>query len=212
MALKNFLQIMDVLLGENGCPWDKEQTHESLRKHMIEECYEAVDAVDSGDMNALCEELGDVLLQVAFHAKLAEKAGAFTMDDIIERVSQKIVSRHTHIFGDDKAASGDEAIKIWEANKAKEGKKTPVASMQAVPKALPALMRASKVLKRSNIEPPKEQEIKQEMREKIGKNLIQFEEYGKILLALVSLGNILGINAEFSLTNAIEEFINENSE
>lgn len=212
MQFEKFLQLMDILLGENGCPWDKEQTHESLRTHMLEECYEAIDAIDSGDKAALCEELGDVLLQVVFHAKLAEKAGSFTIDDIIETVSKKLISRHTHIFGDDKATSGDEVIKIWEANKEKEGKASKTAAMQAVPRALPALMRASKVIKRSKAPLPPPEKLIEEIRVNLAEKVVRNEEFGKILLALVSLGNILDINAEFSLTNALEAFITENSE
>ena len=120
MKLEKLLEIMDKLLGEGGCPWDREQTHKSLRKYMLEECGEAVEAIDSGDMQALKEELGDVLLQVVFHAKLAEKAGIFTIDDVIEGISNKLVSRHTHVFGDDTAATAEDVVKIWEANKMKE--------------------------------------------------------------------------------------------
>jgi len=114
------LEILDVLLGENGCPWDKEQTHTSLRPYMLEECREAVEAIDSGDMNALCDELGDVLLQVVFHAKLAERAGTFTIHDVIAAISNKLVSRHTHVFGNDKAETIEDVKKIWAANKEKE--------------------------------------------------------------------------------------------
>ena len=120
MELDNLLSIMDRLLAEDGCPWDREQTHASLKKHMLEECNETILAIDSGDMQHLKEELGDVLLQVVFHAKLAQKAGAFTMDDVIEGISRKLVSRHTHVFGDDTAATAEDVLKIWQANKQKE--------------------------------------------------------------------------------------------
>ncbi|MCL2372884.1 MAG: nucleotide pyrophosphohydrolase [Defluviitaleaceae bacterium] len=119
MKIEEFMGIMDVLLGKNGCPWDRAQTHKSLRECMVEECGEAVEAIDSGDMEALKEELGDVLLQVVFHAKLAEKAGHFTFYDIVEALGKKIVDRHSHVFGEDKAATADEAMAIWQKNKAK---------------------------------------------------------------------------------------------
>ena len=122
MNLNKLLEIMDKLLGENGCPWDREQTHNSLRKYMLEECNEAIEAIDSGNMDALKEELGDVLLQVVFHAKLAERAGVFTIDDVIAGISHKLVSRHSHVFGDDTAATAEDVMKIWEANKLKEKK------------------------------------------------------------------------------------------
>jgi len=210
-SFNGFLQLMDTLLGENGCPWDREQTHESLRQYMLEECYEAVEAINNDDAKALCEELGDVFLQVVFHAKLAEKAGIFNIEDVIEGVSRKLVSRHTHVFGADCAVSGKDVVKIWEANKEKEGKKTTAESMQAVPKALPALVRASKVLRRSKQELPSAEKMIDEIRAKLDESIIQNEEFGEILLALVSLANILDINAEFSLTNAVEAFINSKS-
>ena len=149
MNFDEFSNLMDVLLGENGCPWDREQTHESLRKYLLEETYEVIDAINNENSVALCEELGDLLLQVVFHAKLAEKSGAFTMNDVIRTVSQKLVSRHTHVFGDDKAEKGDDVIKIWEANKEKERSLSTREAMMTVPKVLPALVRASKVLNRS---------------------------------------------------------------
>ncbi|MCL1883061.1 MAG: hypothetical protein FWF81_04825 [Defluviitaleaceae bacterium] len=122
MEIEKLLEIMDVLLGENGCPWDREQTHESLRKYLIEECEEAVEAIDSGDASALCEELGDVLLQVVFHAKLAQKSGKFNFDDVVRGISDKLVRRHTHVFGDDIATSIEDVAKIWNKNKAAEQK------------------------------------------------------------------------------------------
>jgi tetrapyrrole methylase family protein/MazG family protein len=124
MKFENFLNIMDTLLGENGCPWDKEQTHESLRENMTEECNEAIDAINRQDMTSLKEELGDVLLQVIFHAKLAEKAGHFTMDDVIDTLTEKIIRRHSHIFGSDTAKTAEDALKIWNVNKEKERAKT----------------------------------------------------------------------------------------
>ena len=119
-SLDGLLEIMDKLLSEDGCPWDKEQTHESLRNNLLEECNETIEAIDNKDMASLKEELGDVLLQVVFHAKLAEKAQAFTIDDVIAAISNKLITRHTHVFGNEKAATADEALQIWKANKLKE--------------------------------------------------------------------------------------------
>ena len=116
------LSTMDTLLGENGCPWDKEQTHESLCKNMIEECNEAIDAIHEKNMDALKEELGDVLLQVVFHAKIAQKAGSFTMNDVINGLINKLISRHSHIFGNDVGTvkTAEDALKLWRTNKEKE--------------------------------------------------------------------------------------------
>ena len=120
MQLNRLLGIMDTLLGENGCPWDKEQTHESLKEYLIEECGELIEAIDGNNADALKEELGDVLLQVVFHTKLAERAGLFNLEDVLQGLGDKLIRRHTHIFGDDKAASAEDAIRIWKENKIKE--------------------------------------------------------------------------------------------
>jgi len=118
--LEKLLHVMDTLLGENGCPWDKEQTHESLRPYLLEECQETIEAIDSKNMDALKEELGDVLLQVVFHAQLAQQAGAFTLDDVVEYLTDKLIRRHTHVFGGDAALSAEDAKAIWVANKNRE--------------------------------------------------------------------------------------------
>ena len=208
MHFEELLNLMDVLLGENGCAWDREQTHESLRQYMLEECYEAIDAINNKDSAALCEEIGDVLLQVVFHAKIAEKSGAFTINDVIKSISQKLISRHTHVFGTDSAQKGEDVKKIWEANKEKERNGSVCDAMISVPKALPALVRASKVLKRSKQNLPDADQLISEIRTKLEQSVTQDEEFGEIMLSLVALANILDINAEFSLTNAIEAFIN----
>ena len=118
--MNKLLDTMNVLLGENGCPWDKEQTHESMRENLIEECNEVIEAINKKDFTELKEELGDVLLQVVFHAKIAEKAGYFNMDDVIDTITEKLIRRHSHIFGEDKAMDAEDALKIWEKNKEKE--------------------------------------------------------------------------------------------
>jgi len=215
MKFNNFLELMDKLLGENGCPWDKEQTHETLRPYLLEECYESIEAINGKDMASLKEELGDVLLQVVFHAKLAEKSGDFTIDDVIEAVTQKLISRHTHIFGTDVAKSPAEVLQVWEANKEKEQPRSTKQAMEAVPKALPALVRASKVLKRSGKKAPGIEALYKDIHANLkglaASKAKAFETYGKILLQMVDLSAILGVNAEFSLTNAVEGFINTNS-
>ena len=216
MAFENFLELMDTLLGEEGCPWDREQTHESLRQYLLEECYETIEAIDNRDMASLQEELGDVFLQVVFHAKLAERAGAFDIDDVITGVAHKLVSRHTHVFGKDTAASAADVIDVWEANKQKERKLSLADSMKAVPKALPALVRAAKVIKRSGANKPATEDIFKSLHDLLShleeSNSDNFEVFGKLLFQLVGLSVNLEINAEFSLTNAIEGFITTSSE
>ena len=128
----------------DGCPWDKEQTHESIRKNFLEEAYEACDAIDKKDSELLCEELGDVLLQVALHSEIEEQAGGFNINDVSDGLCKKLIARHPHIFG------GDDSIKDWDSLKNKEkGRLTLADDLESVPKALPALMRAAKLQKRA---------------------------------------------------------------
>ena len=129
---------------DNGCPWDKVQTHTSIRMNFLEEAYEAVDAIDVDDPELLCEELGDVMMQVVFHAQIEREAGHFTFDEVCDGVCRKLIDRHPHIFG------GDESIKDWDSLKNKEkGRVTMADDLESVPKALPALMRAAKLQKRA---------------------------------------------------------------
>ena len=129
---------------ENGCPWDKVQTHTSIRMNFLEEAYEAVDAIDLDDSELLCEELGDFMMQVVFHAQIEREKGHFTFDEVCDGVCRKLIDRHPHIFG------GDESIKDWDSLKNKEkGRLTLADDLESVPKALPALMRAAKLQKRA---------------------------------------------------------------
>ncbi len=217
---EDFLGIMETLLGENGCPWDKEQTHESLRQYVIEEAYESVEAINNNDMKNLCEELGDLLLQIVFHAEIERKKGGFTMDDVVDGVSRKMVSRHTHIFGKDKADTPDEVMVTWEANKkAEKGYKTQTDVLRGVAKSLPALTRAYKVTTKAKsgdfTEDDKKDTIKALKAEVEGLdiNLADKEaietKIGEILLKSTILSAIFKINPEFALTKAVEEFINK---
>lgn len=137
-------------LLRHKCPWDAEQTHESVRKCFIEEVYEACDAIDRADAENLCEELGDVLFQVFFHAELAREDGAFTLEDVICGVSRKLILRHPHVFGDTAVSGSAEVLSNWDKIKAKEKGQTAAADpVKDVPRALPALMRAQKLAKRA---------------------------------------------------------------
>ena len=141
---RRLVEIMDCLLAPEGCPWDREQTHASLKPYAIEETYEVVDAIDRGDMKDLCGELGDLGLQVVFHAALAKRAGNFTIDDVYGAICAKLIRRHPHVFGDVNAADAGTVLRNWEqikkAERAEEKKKTGVLS--GLPTALPALQRA----------------------------------------------------------------------
>jgi len=221
--------IMNTLRGENGCPWDKAQTHESMRKYMLEEVYEAAQAIDDKDSNELCEELGDVLFQVLFQAKLAEEEGLFSINDVIDGVSKKMIKRHPHIFGGENAddynklSSNDDNAFLgkWEDNKKKEkGYATQTDVLRAIPSAIPALMRAEKVLFKAenagldlskidagNFDADEffygNKELNSEENKPSG------ELVGDIMLKMADFSRKNQINAEFSLTKAIEKFINK---
>lgn len=151
-----FMDIIATLRSKNGCPWDKEQTHDSLRPCMIEEAYELLAAIriydKSGDADNLKEELGDVLLQVALHSQIAKEEGLFTMEDVVSGIAEKMIRRHPHVFGDVYADNSDQVLKNWEEikKKEKEGKSWVTTPLRDIPEELPALVRASKVYKKAD--------------------------------------------------------------
>lgn len=149
-AYEDLLQIMALLRAPGGCPWDREQTHGSIRRNFLEESYEAAEAIDSGDKAALCEELGDVLMQVVFHAQIEKEQGGFTMDDVIDGVCKKLVYRHPHVFGTVQADTSQQVLANWEALKRKEkGQASTADALDAVAKTLPALWRAEKMISKA---------------------------------------------------------------
>ena len=146
----SLVRIMALLRSENGCPWDREQTHESIRANMIEETYEVIEAIDNNDAVLLREELGDALLQIVFHSRISEEAGDFCVDDVIHDVCAKLIHRHPHIFGDVQADTSEAVLNNWEAIKTEEKHRIGLSgTLQSVPPALPALMRAQKMVKKS---------------------------------------------------------------
>ena len=217
---EDLLAIIRRLREPDGCPWDKVQTHESIKKDMIEECYEAIDALDSGDDHAFANELGDVLLQVAFHSVMADERGAFTYDDVVNEICNKLISRHTHVFGSDHAGNVEEAYETWETNKKKEKNlDSYTAMLKDVPGYLPALMRAAKVQKKAagvgfdwnEAEPVIEKlaEEADELREAMSTgdaDKIE-EEYGDLLFSVVNLGRKLSLVPEISMNKATDKFI-----
>jgi MazG family protein len=137
-------QIVQRLRSPDGCPWDREQTHESLKPHVIEECYELIDAIDEKDDPGMQEELGDLLLQVVLHAQMASEEGRFDFDSIAEVISEKLIRRHPHVFGDTKLATSDAVLKQWDAIKRRE-KTDRASALDGVPRGLPALAKAQKI-------------------------------------------------------------------
>lgn len=212
----DLLQIMDILRSENGCPWDKEQTHESIRKNFIEETYEVCDCIDRKDRDGLIEELGDVLLQVIFHAKIAADEGQFDHSDVTDGICRKLILRHPHIFGDVKADTADEVLKNWDAIKRVEkAQKTFTETMQAIPVCFPGLMRAQKVqhkAAKANFDFENVSQAMDKLREETNeladaKSDKTFEEYGDLLFAAVNVGRLLGFDSEEALAAATDKFI-----
>lgn len=221
MTFDEFMDIIRRLRSENGCPWDREQTHESLRGCMLEEAYEVVESIDNQDTENLREELGDVLLQVAMHGAIAEEDGEFTIEDVIGEVGEKMIRRHPHVFGEVQAENSQEVLKNWEEIKKEEKKEKSISeSILRVPKALPAAIRAEKVQKKAakvgfDFADYEEALLKveeellelKEARETGNKCKID-EEFGDLLFSMVNLSRFLQLNAENSLTNATNKFIN----
>ena len=218
-TFEDLRDIIEQLRSENGCPWDKVQTHESLRADMLEEAYEAVDAIDKGDMDNLKEELGDVLMQVVFHSSIEAQKGGFTLDDVIQGICEKMVYRHPHVFGEISVDTAEQVLVNWEALKKKEKHmQTQTDVLKSVPDALPALTRAKKVQKKAadvgfdfyeagGAMEKVAEEIRelQEAVEQPDGNIE--EEFGDILFALVNVARFLKINPEFALTKATKKFI-----
>ena len=144
------VSVMARLRGDRGCPWDREQTRESLRPFLIEEAYEALEALESGDLAAIREELGDVLFQVVFHARIAEEGGEFSIGDLLEALVTKMVRRHPHVFADGVVKSSTEALAQWEAIKQAEGGARARSALHGIPRRLPALHRAQRVQHRAS--------------------------------------------------------------
>lgn len=213
--MRDLIEIVALLRDPvDGCPWDKVQTHESIRKNFLEEAYEAVDAIDLADAHLLCEELGDVLLQVALHARMEEEKGAFSMEDVTTGICKKLIERHPHIFGGAAAGSPQQALDNWEAIKRREKhRETLAANLDDVPKALPALSRAQKMQKRvcdagivCSVSQARENLMRHaetlcgEDREAAKRAL------GAVLFDAVCLGRMLGEDAEEALTVEANRF------
>ena len=209
-------RVMEILRGVGGCPWDREQTHESIRKNFIEETYEVVEAIDTKDAHLLCEELGDVLLQVVFHTQIEREAGRFTIDDVTDGIVKKLIYRHPHIFADTTAETAETVLDNWDKLKAKEKHRdTVTASMRSVPRPLPALMRAEKVGKRAakvgfDFATAADAAVKiaEETNEVLtATDATRAEEVGDLLFAAVNVARKCGVDPERALSDATVKFI-----
>ena len=194
--MERLLETMRRLRAPDGCPWDKEQTHESLRPYLLEEAAEAVDAISSGDDAAITDELGDVLLQVAFHAVIAEADGRFDYADIEAAIVAKLIRRHPHVFADVKVENADEVLTNWRAIKAAEkGSESPA---ERVPRALPALMRAHELGRKLGWAQGSKEEVVKSADKLVDK------EVGELLLAVVDYARAAGVNPELALREAAD--------
>ncbi len=208
--MNDLLEIMRLLRSPDGCPWDREQTHRSLRTNLVEEAYEAVEAIDRDDVGGLREELGDVLLQVVLHACIAEEEKAFSFDDVADGLARKLVERHPHVFGDVVAADAEGALDSWHAAKRREKGKTQAGLLDGVPHALPALMRADKVMSRAKRVGLNVAADADDIRERIAalaQKTPDGETVGGMLFLTVALARSVKADAEEALALATNRFI-----
>ncbi len=212
------VEIVARLRAEGGCPWDRAQTPQTLRPYLLEEAYEALDAIDSGDDASLRKELGDVLFLIVMLSQMADERGAFTVDDVVEAVSSKMIRRHPHVFDPHHDSSDDEGgIGAWEARKAKE-RKPDASALDGVPKAMPALLRAHRISEKAGavgFDWPDAPSVRKKVAEELdeldeamaaGDAQAIGEELGDVLFTLVNLGRHLPVGAEAALRVATERF------
>jgi len=232
-SFDDLVQIMARLRAPGGCPWDRKQTHETLKPYLLEEAYEVLEAIDHGRTPQLREEMGDLLLQVIFHAQIAAESGTFTIEDVVQHLCDKLVRRHPHVFGgaeeQDKAKNADEVYARWEQIKRAEREESgePRSALDGVPKTLPALLRAYQIQARASrvgFDWPKLDEVLKKLDEELGEwreAMAQAEscdgdpaaarrvedELGDVLFTLVNAARFLKVNPEDTLRRTVDRFI-----
>ncbi|PKM67228.1 MAG: nucleoside triphosphate pyrophosphohydrolase [Firmicutes bacterium HGW-Firmicutes-2] len=220
-TFEDLLEIMSLLRSEEGCPWDREQDHVSIKNAVIEEAYELVEAINKNDLTNLKEELGDLLLQVVFHSQIGKEAATFTIEEVVDGIVEKLIRRHPHVFDTILAPDSETVLDQWDKIKLDEKSITTITEdLRQVPKALPALIKATKVQKKvgkigfdfpdiySALD--KLTEEAQELMEAYENRDMKAieEELGDLLFSVVNISRFLGLNPENALTNALEKFIN----
>lgn len=218
--INDFLRLVTVLRSPGGCPWDRKQTHESIKKNFIEETHEVVEAINKADAEGLKEELGDVLLQVAMHSEMESEKGSFDFNDVVNDICKKLVVRHPHVFGDAAAQNSDEALQNWDQVKLKtKGMKKQGEAMIKVPREFPALMRAQKVQEKAAkagfdwddingaVDKLHEEidELETALAAGVGKDIE--EEFGDVLFSCVNVSRFIGADSEEALTASTDKFI-----
>ena len=218
MDIQELLKIMEALRGDKGCPWDKEQTRESLKPYIIEEAYELFEAIEENDPENIKEELGDLLFQIVFQCQIAKERAEFDMSDVIEKIGEKMVARHPHVFGDTECRTPEEVTKQWEVLKKREGKLRE-SILEGVPKAMSSLLRAHRLQKRA-AQAGFDWEKVEDVLEKLDEELNEFkealeskdqkgieDELGDILFMLVNISRFISVNPEDALRKTISKFI-----
>ena len=212
-------RILEILRSENGCPWDKVQTHESIRTDLIEETYEVCEGIDNNSPEMLREELGDLLLQIVFHAQIERENGTFDFDDVCNDICQKLIYRHPHVFGEIKVSDSDEVLKNWDALKRQSKNQENFAdTLESVPKTFPALLRGEKVCKRAaRAGLPMDDATETVSRIRAGLSKLEQSGYtvnsqnqqtlGDLLLDFCNLDRILKVDGEKALTYSTNRFI-----
>lgn len=215
--MEEFGRLVEVVARlRRECPWDRKQTHESIRPYLIEEAYEVAEAIGSGDDGELKEELGDLLLQVVFHARMAEERGAFSVGDVVKDLVEKLVRRHPHVFGEVEVEDAEEVLERWEEIKKKEGRES---LLDGVPRSLPALLRARRVQEKAS-KVGFDWERAEGALGKLGEELGELEdamrsgdrvraeeELGDLLFSVVNLSRFLGLDPEWALHKAVDKFV-----
>ncbi|MCK5832997.1 nucleoside triphosphate pyrophosphohydrolase [bacterium] len=214
------VEVVDKLRGENGCPWDKIQTHDSAKPYLIEETYEVIEALEAHDDSALCEELGDVLLQIVFHAKMASERGAFDIDDITKGIVEKLINRHPHVFGESSLETAEQVLQEWEQIKLKEkkAKRGKSSLLDGLPMSMSALLVAQRIQEKASrigfdwptIEPVWEK-IREEFSELekaiVSQDIEEIEsELGDLLFSITNLARFLEVSSEMALRKTIRKF------
>ena len=216
-SIQALSDVMETLLGPDGCPWDQKQTHESIRKNLLEEAYEVVETIDAKDTEHMKEELGDLLLQVLFHAMIAEKNGEFTFADVVESIAQKLIHRHPHIFADATAEDDMAVLSNWEEIKRKEKGEENESIMNELPPLLPALMKAEKVQEKArrvgfdwdkmDDAMDKVYEELDELKEAVAQEENVEGELGDVLFSVVNVSRFIQVDAEKALMGTVDKFI-----
>jgi len=217
-SFDDLIDVVKILRAPGGCPWDAEQTHKSIREDFIEETYEVIEGIDNEDMTLLCEELGDVMLQVVFHACIETEKGTFDINDVLDGICKKLIHRHPHVFADVSVSGTEQVLSNWDKIKSEEKQRETVTSkLRSVPHQLPALMRAEKVGKKAKcFDFPNADSVFQKLEEeknelyeayRAGDSAAVEEEMGDLLLTVTSLARKLGVKSENSLNKATDKFI-----